>query len=66
MSEDVASCISLITLPPQIVKLKHDERRIGMLHQWIETVCDPESNIIRELNKTVEVGRRQSFKHTRQ
>jgi len=26
-----------------------------MLHQWIETICDPSSNIIQELNKSVEV-----------
>ena len=48
------ACCSIIKLPQQ-VNLKHDEGRIEMLHQWIETLCDPDSNLILELNKSTQV-----------
>ena len=48
------ACCSIIKLPQQ-VNLKHDEGRIEMLHQWIETLCDPDSNLILELNKSIQV-----------
>lgn len=46
-------CVSVIRLPRQMENMKHDEGRIGMIHQWIETLCDPYSSLLSTLNETV-------------
>ena len=48
-------CVSVIRLPRQMENMKHDEGRIGMIHQWIETLCDPYSSLLSTLNETVHV-----------
>ena len=44
------SCESVVSLPGG---LRHEEARIDILHNWIETLCDPGSSLITELNNTV-------------
>ena len=44
------SCESVVPLPGG---LRHEEARIDILHTWIETLCDPGSSLITELNNTV-------------
>ena len=50
------SCCSVIKLPAQL-NIDHDEDRIDMIHQWIETLCDPYSNLVLELNTNAQVAK---------
>ena len=47
---------SVVSLAREVREVKHDEGRVAMLHQWIEKLCDPYSNLITELNKNVKVS----------
>ena len=52
----VTRSVSVIRLPRQMGNMVHDEGRIGMVHQWIETLCDPYSSLLTTLNETVHVS----------
>ena len=50
----VVGCV--VSLPREMGEVGHDEGRVALLHQWIEKLCDPYSNLITELNKNVKVS----------
>lgn len=50
----VVGCV--VPLSRELGEVGHDEGRVAMLHQWIEKLCDPYSNLITELNKNVTVS----------